>query len=82
MFLMFLTWQHISKSHRTTTKLVAANTCLLVDVEAILIFIPIIVMLIVPSLNIISVVGVAADAVVAALRCRCDGVNVGVFEMM
>ena len=66
-------WQRISKSHRITTKVVAADTCLLAAFKAALVFIPIIVMFIVPSLNIIYVAVVAAVATVVALRCRCDG---------
>jgi threonine/homoserine efflux transporter RhtA len=54
-------WQHIVKSHRITTKVVVADKCSLAVFKAALVFIPIIVMLIITSLNLISVVVVALD---------------------
>jgi hypothetical protein len=54
-------WQHIRKSHRITTKVVAADKRLLTAFKAALVFIPFIVMLVVASLNITSVVVVAVD---------------------
>jgi hypothetical protein len=66
-------WQHISKSHRITTKVVATDKRLLDAFKAALVLIQIIVMRVLLSLNLISVAGVAATAVVAALRCRGDG---------
>jgi hypothetical protein len=61
-------WQHISNSHRITTKVVVADKCLLAAFKAALVFIPIIVMLIITSLNLFSVALVAADSA-ADLRC-------------
>ncbi len=69
-------WQHIVKSYRITTKVAAADMCSLAAFKAALVFIPIIVMLIITSLNIISV---ATAAAVAAANCDgvCDVVNDG-----
>ena len=62
-------WQHISKSHVFTTKVVAADKCLLAAFNAALVFfISIIVMPIIASLNLISVVVVAAYAADADFR--------------
>ena len=61
-------WQQIVKSHRITTKVAADDKCLLAAFKAALIFISIIVILIITSLNLISVVVAAAD-VAADLRC-------------
>jgi len=58
-------WQQIFKSHRITTKVAAADKCSLAAFKAALVFISIIVMPIVASLNLIYVV-VVVDAVVAA----------------
>ena len=65
----FLTWQHIRKSHRITTKVVVANTRLLTAFMVALVFIPIIVMPVVASLNIIYV-GVADAVATDDLRWR------------
>ena len=61
-------WQQIVKSHRITTKVADIDKCLLAAFKAALIFISIIVILIITSLNLISVVVAAAD-VAADLRC-------------
>ena len=64
----FLIWQHISKSHRITTKVVVAIKCLLPAFNAALVFpVSIIVIPIITSLHLI-VVYVVAAVVVAALR--------------
>ena len=55
-------WQHISKSHLITTKVVVADKRLLAAFKAALVIIPMIVMLIIASLNLISVAGVVAAA--------------------
>ena len=54
-------WQHIVKSNRITTKVDDVDMCSLAAFKAALVFIPIIVRLIITSLNLISV---AAAAVV------------------
>jgi len=54
-------WQHTSKSRFITIKVAAADKCLLAAFKAALISIPIIVMLIITSLNFILVSNVAAD---------------------
>ena len=61
-------WQHIVKSHRIITKVDAADKCSLAAFEAALVFIPSIVMLIITSLNLISVVDATANGAVD-LRC-------------
>jgi uncharacterized membrane protein len=55
-------WQHIVRSHRITIKVDAADKCSLAAFKAALVFILIIVMLILASLNLISVVADAVDA--------------------
>ncbi len=62
-------WQHIVRSHRITIKVDAADKCSLAAFKAALVFIPIIVMLIITSLNLISVVDVAADVAVNLRWC-------------
>ena len=63
-------WQHIVKSYRITTKVdVDDKYSLAAFKKAALIFVSIIVMLVVASLNIISV-----DAAAAAAAYYCDGV--------
>ena len=73
-------WQHIRKSHRVTTKVAAAKKRLLAAFKAALVFIPIIVMYIINSLNLISVAVDAAAAASAVGNCDgvCDAVNDGV----
>ena len=60
-------WQHKSKSYRITTKVDAADKCSLAAFQVALVFIPIIVMLVITSLNRIYVSVAAAD-VAADLR--------------
>jgi hypothetical protein len=62
-------WQHIVKTHRIKTKVVVADMYSLAAFKAALVFIPIIVMPIVASLNIISVAVAAADAVADLRWC-------------
>ena len=64
----FFIWQHIKKSHRITTKVAALDKCLLAAFKAALVFISIIVMPIVASLNLIFVFVAAAVAVATHLR--------------
>ena len=78
-------WQHIVKSHRITTKVAVADMCSLAAFKVAVVFIPIIVMLIITSLNLIYV---AAAAAAAGANCDgvCDvandGVNASVCERM
>ncbi len=62
-------WQQILKSHRMTTKVVATDKCLLAAFKAALVFISIIVMPVVASLNLILVSVVAAVAIANFLIC-------------
>ena len=55
-------WQHKSKSHRITTKVDVADKCSLADFKTALVVNPIIVMLIITSLNLIFIVADADDA--------------------
>ena len=63
-------WQHIRKSHRITTKVVVADTCSLADFKATVVFILIIAMPIVASLNLIYVAAAAVDVAATDLRWR------------
>jgi hypothetical protein len=73
-------WQHKSKPHlsQPNIKVAAAEKCSLAAFKAALVFIPIIVMLLITSLNLISVA--ASAAFVATSNCDgvCDVVNDGV----
>jgi hypothetical protein len=62
-------WQHISKSHRITTKVDAADKCSLAAFKAALDFIPIIVMPVVASLNLLYVVAAADDDLRCFMKC-------------
>jgi len=62
-------WQPISKSHRITTKVVAAKKCSLAAFNAALVFNSIIVTPLVASLNLIFVVIVAVVAAVDLRWC-------------
>ena len=64
----FLIWQHIVKSQRITTKVVVADKCSLAAFMAALVFISIIVMPIVASLNLIYAVVDAVATTAAYLR--------------